>query len=297
MSLTDDQRAMLRLLAQNDESYEDIAALKGVSVEQVRSEVKAALAAAAAAEQETSAPPSPPAEAPEPPDPPKKPAAQPLPETPAVAPPPSPAKPAAGLRRPPAAERKRLLIFAGAGLAAVAIVLILIAVIGGSSGGSASPTTAESGSAETASSANPKLTQAKLEPVGGGEAEGQAVFGRLKKKIILLVEAVGLEPNPQGTSYTIWLYKSPKLALRVGSIKVTKSGGLRAPFQLTPEIFAAVLSRVFDQIYVSRTNDAAYRRQVEQAEGQKKLPPYSGETVLRGEITGPVVKRSAGEGK
>ena len=44
MGLSDDQRALLRLLAQREEGYEDIAALKGLSVEQVRAEVKDALA-------------------------------------------------------------------------------------------------------------------------------------------------------------------------------------------------------------------------------------------------------------
>jgi hypothetical protein len=278
---------MLRLLAQNDESYEDIAALKGVSVEQVRAEVKAALAAAAA-EQEPQRPQTTEsrAEFPENPSPPpaeKRVAAE--PPAPAA---PQPQRRAASL--PP--QRRRLLLFAAGALAIVAVVLILIAVLGEDSGGGA-PTTAQAGG-EAAGSANAKLTQAKLEPVDGGDAEGQAVFGRLKKKIILLVEAVGLDPTTKGSSYTVWLYKSPKLALRIGSVKVGKSGGLRAPFQLTPEIFGGVLGRVFNQIYISRTDDAEYARAVEVAEQQKKLPPYSGETVLRGEVTGPVIKKPSG---
>ena len=45
MALSDDQRALLRLLAQREEGFEDIAALKGMSVEEVRAEVRSALAA------------------------------------------------------------------------------------------------------------------------------------------------------------------------------------------------------------------------------------------------------------
>lgn len=261
MALTDDQRAMLRLLAQNDDSYEDIAALKGIGVEQVRAEVKAALAAAAA-EQE---PPKP--------KPPRKPRAA----------------------MPP--ERRRLLLMAGGAVALVAAVLIAIALIGGSGGSSS--TASEAGSAtlaENPGAANGKLTQAELKPVDGSDAKGQAVFGRLQKKIVLLVEAVNLEPSPQGSSYTIWLYKSPKLAVRVASVKVTKSGGIRVPVQLTPEIFAAVLARVFDRINVSRTEDAAYEREVAQAKKQSKLPPYTGETVLSGEVTGPILKKNGKQG-
>ena len=42
--LSDDQRALLRLLAQREEGYGDIAALMGLSVDEVRSKVKGALA-------------------------------------------------------------------------------------------------------------------------------------------------------------------------------------------------------------------------------------------------------------
>jgi DNA-directed RNA polymerase specialized sigma24 family protein len=42
--LTDDQKAMLRLLAQREEGYDDMAALMGISVEEVRERVKEALA-------------------------------------------------------------------------------------------------------------------------------------------------------------------------------------------------------------------------------------------------------------
>ncbi len=44
MALTDDQKAMLRLLAQREQGYEDIAALMGISVEEVRVKVGEALA-------------------------------------------------------------------------------------------------------------------------------------------------------------------------------------------------------------------------------------------------------------
>jgi hypothetical protein len=292
MALTDDQRAMLRLLAQNDESYEDIAALKGVSVEQVRSEVKAALAAAAA-EQEATSPPEP--AVPEEPPAAEKPPPPPPPPEPKAAPESKPKPP----RRPRVQippQRRRLLILAAAAIAAVGAVLIAIALIGGGSEGSgASAEGTQTVASNESGSTSKKLTEAKLEPVGGGEGEGQAVFGRLKKKIVLLVEAVGLEPSKKGQSYTIWLYKSPKLAIRVASVKVTKSGGIRVPVQLTSEIFGAVLARVFDRIDISRTDDSAYASEVARAKKQNKLPAYTGETVLSGEVTGPVLKSSKKE--
>ena len=44
MALSDDQKAMLRLLAQREEGYKDMAALMGISVGEVRERVKEALA-------------------------------------------------------------------------------------------------------------------------------------------------------------------------------------------------------------------------------------------------------------
>jgi hypothetical protein len=276
---------MLRLLAQNDDSYEDIAALKGTSVEQVKAEVREALAAAAA--EQDAGPPEPTQAAPaeEPPPPAAKPKA------------PSKPKPERKPRAPIPPQRRRLLVLAAGAIAVVGLVLIAIAVLGGGPE-SSSPTAEETQTvaSEGTPAASKNLTQAELKPVDGSDAKGQAVFGRLQKKIVLLVEAVGLEPNAQGESYTIWLYKSPKLAVRVASVKVTKSGGIRVPVQLTPEIFGAVLARVFDRINVSRTDDAAYEREVAQAKQQKKLPAYSGETVLSGEVTGPVLKKNAKQG-
>src|SRR5215212_10660417 len=43
MPLTDDQRAMLQLLLERDQSYEDIASLLGLGVEDVRSRARSAL--------------------------------------------------------------------------------------------------------------------------------------------------------------------------------------------------------------------------------------------------------------
>lgn len=301
MALTDDQRAMLRLLAQREEGYEDIAALKGVGVEEVKAEVKAALAELAAERNEAEAAPEPPKQA-EPAAPPPPPAPEPPAEKP-QAPPPKPKAPRGPMLRKPAVppERRRVLLLAGGAVGVVAVVLIAIAVIGGGSGGSGSSSSeAGVGSTEAASAeaaASGKLTEAELQPVAGESGEGKAIFGRVgKKEIVLQVTATGLAPNAGGESYTVWLYRSPKVSLRIGSVKVGKSGRLGAQLPIPAELLAYVASGAFKQIYLSRTDDAAYARAVVQAKKNKQLPPYSGETVLRGEITGPVVKEPTGEG-
>lgn len=287
MALTDDQRALLRLLAQREQGYEDIAALKGMSVDDVRAEVRDALAA-------LDAPP------PEPPPPP--PLAPPTPAPPAPAPEPQPAPEAASreaARSAPArphrptvpVERRRLVLIAGGALAIVAIVLGAIAIFGGSSDSGSSPASASGTGAEIAAGEEGKVTQAVLAPTDGSEASGRAVFGRVgKEEIVLQVTAEGLQPTEKGESYTVWLYRTPKLSLRVGSVPVGETGRLGARFTIPAELLAYVASGAFNQIYVSRTSNAAYQQEVARAKREKSLPRYIGETVLTGEITGPVAK-------
>jgi hypothetical protein len=289
MGLSDDQRAMLRLLAERGEQgYEDIAALKGVDVEQVRAEMKDALAAAAG-EEAAATPDAAPAPTESAPAEPKREESAPTPPArPAPPRPSAPSKPRrlVGASIPP--ERRRFLIAAGAALAVLAAALILFALIG-DDGDSGSTTANAEGAAG-------KLTQANLEPVSGQSGEGRAIFGRVgKEEIVLQVAAQGLEPNTGGESYTVWLFRTPKVALRVGAVKVDDSGRLGAQFPIPAELLAYVAGGAFKQIYVSRTADAAYERVVAQAKKEKKLPPYSGETVLRGTITGPIANGAPGE--
>lgn len=287
MALSDDQRALLRLLAQREEGYEDIAALKGLSVAEVRAEVKDALAELQADDRPAppTAPPSPPAETPTA-----------IPGSSA-----STASPASKAgrsavpsdpRRAVTPERRRLVLLAAGGLGIVALVIGAIAIFSGGSGSSSGE--ASAGGAETAAAAaeSGNVTQAVLKAADGSEASGRAIFGRVgKKEVVLQVTAEGLQPAESGQSYTVWLYRTPKLSLRVGSVAVGDSGRLGARFPIPAELLAYVASGAFDQIYVSRTEDAAYQAEVTRAKKSKSLPRYTGETVLTGEITGPVVKR------
>jgi len=292
MGLSDDQRALLRLLAQREQGYEDIAALKGKSVADVREEVREALAALDAP------PPEPP-----PPPPPPTPTPDPTPEAASIAE--APSSPAESPRAPrwsrsaaaTPIERRRLVAIAGGGLAIVAIVLGAVALFGGASGSGSGGPAAEPGG-QLAANQESKLTQAVLEPPDGGDAGGRAIFGRVgKEEIVLQVTAEGLEPAGKGQSYTVWLYRSPKLSLRIGSVPVGDSGRLGARFTIPAELLAYVAGGAFNQVYVSRTSNAAYRREVAKAKREESLPRYSGETVLTGKITGPVARAGEASGK
>ena len=191
-------------------------------------------------------------------------------------------------------ERRRLLVLTGGAVGIVAVVLIAIAVFSDDSGSSSGSGAAEAAApgTEVAAAESGKVTQAVLEPADGSDASGRAVFGKVgKEEIVLQVTAEGLQPTEKGQSYTVWLYRTPKLSLRVGSVAVGDSGDLGARFVIPPELLAYVASGAFDQIYVSRTSDAAYQQEVARAKKEKTLPRYGGETVLSGQITGPIAKK------
>lgn len=188
-------------------------------------------------------------------------------------------------------KRRRLYEIAGGALVLLLIVLFATGVLDIGGGGSSSETNSGRTTAQSETAAGSKrLTQAVLKPTDGGDASGRALFGRIKKAVVLQVVARGLVASPPGESYTVWLYRSPRLVLRVGAVKVTKSGGIAAQFPLPTELLAAVANGAFDQIDVSLTSDAAYQAEVAKAKKQKRLPAYTGESVLRGPIAGPLIR-------
>jgi hypothetical protein len=313
--MTDDQKAMLRLLAQREEGYEDMAALMGISVEEVRSRVKEALAEVdqsevAAEEPADPAPSPPPAPEPPTPSPPPPPAPAPPQQTagdtsptpPAVPSTPEPPKPPASVKRsgghPPQLSGLRLpkdrgaLIGLGAGAAAVLIMVIVLIVAGSGSGSSSTTTSAEGGTTPTTAE-DKNLTQAILTPVDGGENNGVALFGRFKKNVLLQVTAKGLEPSGSGQSYAVWLSHSGKAMVPVGTAKVPGSGNLAARFQIPAAVLLLIARGAFDEIDVTRTSDATLNTAIATARKNKTESAYTGTDVMRGKITGPFVGAAA----
>lgn len=295
MGLSDDQRAMLRLLAQRGEQgYEDIAALKGLSVDEVRAQVAQALAQL---DEEGALSATPPA-APEP----VKPAAP----TPA----PEPAAPKAKRARP-ARSAPKLSMPSGsglraaiaAGIAVVALIAIVLIVSGGGDDGEASTgsatTVAESrgGASEEAidnAAANPNgVTKAVLNPVAGGDAKGVAIFGKVEQgkneKLALEVAVQGLERTAKGTSYTIWLSQSPQRMLPLASTSVDQTGKIAAQYEIPVEVLAYLADETFKDLVVTKTTDTTLEAALAKATKEEDAPTYTGDEVLRGTITGPVV--------
>lgn len=321
MALSDDQRAMLRLLAQREQGYDDLAALMGLSVDEVRAKVKDALARL---EEEGKTPPPAPAEvAPASEAPVTAPELEPPLEVLAAEPPPPPeaSRPATparshpqppksrprsskspqtepvGTARPrisiPSSNRVRAAIAAGA-LALVALIVVLLVGGGGdssdttSAGSEGSANAAEEAASTTAANGK-EITQAILSPVDGGNAKGVAAFGRVKNSLALQIEATGLQPTAKGQSYAVWLYESPQKMLPLATTQVGKSGKIAAQVEVPTEVLAYLANEAFDQIDISLTSTATLKAALAKATREKKAPAYTGTDVLRGKITGPII--------
>lgn len=298
MGLSDDQKAMLRLLAQREEGYEDMAKLMGISVEEVRERVKEALVEVEEPETPPEPASEPPAPAPAEPEPSPPPVAEPTLPAPTPSPvanPPAPATPQPSRSRQALFPSLKLPKNRGAlvGLGAGVLVLIALAVVLALNSGGSDSDSSASGNQETNLTAAEErnLTQAVLVPTGDADASGRALFGQYKRNVLLQVEAEGLEPTPAGQSYTVWLYRSPKLALQVGAVRVEDSGEIAAQFQIPAQLLNYVANGAFDQVDVSLTSIAEYKAAFAKAKRENKVPPYIGESVLRGEITGPAIQQ------
>jgi hypothetical protein len=312
---------MLRLLAQREQGYEDMAALMGVSVEELRERVNAALSELEREGKE--APPLPPAAEAEPAEPKPKPAeaTAAAPEPPELsatppsgpAPPSLPPRPKRGLGLP-SSNGARIGI--AAVVAAVVVVAVLLIVLGG--GGSDSSSTATSASAaapsggavreavEAAESSKGKkgVTKAVLTGVGGSEAQGIAILGRVKNKLALQIVAEGLEPLGKGESYAIWIAQSPSRMLPLAASPVNENGQIASQFEVPTELLAYLANETFDEIAVTRTSNSKLNASLKEATSAEEAPSYTGTPVMRGKVTGPIIgaakrleEEQAGNGK
>jgi hypothetical protein len=335
VALSDEQNAMLRLLASGEQGYADIAALLGQSEDEVRAKVVGALAqlqaegkpapdvpppipgGAKPAAEVTPPEPEPPAETPaggeESPEPVVADAVAPSPPKPGPTPPPAGPPPSGGRTITLPSARGAWMLGGGIVAAIVVIVVVILLVSGGGGGGGGSstasteaPTTpaaeskAEEGEAETTTAGAKPATEAPLKAVDGSGAEGFASFGRVKNKLALQIEATGLEPTEEGTtSYAIWLAESPRKMIPLASTGVKASGKgaetIAAQFEVPVEILGYLASGTFDQIAVTKVDNKRFETAIEVATKHKTTPTYYGDEVLRGTISGPIVGLAARE--
>jgi hypothetical protein len=183
-------------------------------------------------------------------------------------------------------------------LAGAAVVILFVVFVLSGGGGGDSTTTASStpngktvaALEEAAAQGSRKVTKASLEAVDGSDAIGVAIFGRVKNSLALQVAAEGLEPTGKGESYTIWLAASPAKMLPLASTnEVGENGRLAAQVEAPVEVLAYLANETFTQIAITKTEDSQLEATLKQATKKKQAPAYTGEAVLSGEVTGPIV--------
>lgn len=307
MALSDDQKAILRLLAQRgSQGYEDLAALMGISVDEVHRRARQAAQDLEAEGIPAPSIPAPGGEAPKP-------------ATPSEKQKPEPVKPIPhhehGHGPKEIAHEAKLLENRGlwailAGVAIVVLFVVILFVSGGDGSDSSSTTTASAtqSNCEKPTAAAPKAngkaiavlaasavkagkepTRAVLNPVDGSEARGLVVFGRVKNSLALQVAAEGLPPLPDCGGYTIWLAASPTKMLPLASTEVAKNGQIRAQVGVPVEILAYLANETFNQIAVTATDESQLKATLAEATKEKAAPQYTGTEILRGTVSGPIV--------
>jgi hypothetical protein len=326
MPITDDQRAMLQLLLQRGQSYEDIGGLLGLDVNQVRSPARAALAeiggedpdrevsltdyllgqadpigrADAARQLQSDGRArdlaqrlstqlrvlAPGAE---------------LPRLPGVGPgaagpkgaAPAPSADGAAAGPGPGAglaatlSRRQKQVIAGLLGGGALILIVVLAVAGAFDGGGGGESSPPANSTPQQASNASGLTRAVLASQNGSNAEGVAVFARVRNTPVLQVNVTGLKPSGPGEGYVIWLYGGPSRAFPLVRQIVGRKGQMRGAAPVPTQLIQALQQGLFDSIDVSLAKNSQIQAALANARKQQNLPRYAGQSVVRGPITGP----------
>ena len=332
MGLQGDQRALLQLLSERGQSYEDIAGLLGGTADEVRERARAALAEIGGSDPDADvaltdfllgqADPigradairhlqsdsealdlarkiqtglaviAPDARQPNLPEPRGKRRKAALPDATAV---PAPdATPPADPDAAAAARRRRSLI---AGLAALGLLLVVavLALAGVFSGGDSDSAT--STSADTSTTADSNITTVPLRPVGGSGVAGKAVFGLVSNQQLYVdVDVQGLDPNlDTGKSYLLWLMVGDSAGYPIDRLEADDNGSFSGRLSVPTPIAVAVGNQA-QSVRVSATSVSALQSEIKQATKQKvPILPFTGDQLATGDI--PLVGGKQGSGQ
>jgi hypothetical protein len=256
MGLSEDQRALLRLLIAGD-TYEQVAEVLGTSPDMVRTRAREAVESLErepdpelstdAVRGRLEALESPPAET-------------------AVAPP-SPAAPAGGDRR-----RWALWLVVG-GAALIALVVLLVVGVGGGD-----DNTSTSGGAQE------DVVPIRLTPVGGSSARGGLTIVRIGDQPAVDLDITGLKPTGKGETYVLWFVGVGGRSLPVAFQAVGADG--RITGQTPIPSAASGLLPSFDTADLTLTRQRNAAAAVQQAAQSGTLPQRVGTSVLRGALPG-----------
>jgi hypothetical protein len=256
MALSEDQRALLRLLLAGD-TYEQVAEVLGTSADEVRTRAHGAAGALEAEDDPELS-----AEA-------VRTRLAALDGDPAV-------EAGAGPAAPSRGDRRRLAFWIVAG-GAVLVLLVVLLVVGVGGGGGDENTTTPAGGQEEA-------VPVRLSPVGGSHASGGLTIIRIADQPAVDLDIRGLQPTGKGETYVLWFSGSGGRSLPVAFQAVGPNGRIagRTPIPTA----AASLLPSFDTADLTLTRQREAAAAVQQAAQAGTLPQRVGTSVLRGTLRG-----------
>jgi hypothetical protein len=317
MALTDDQRALLQLILERGQSYDDLAGVLGVGVDEVRSRARAALAGLGGADPDAEvgltdyllgqADPIGRADAVRhlQADPESAKLASVLVErlrevAPEATLPQLPAprarrkRPAAPRREGGGLSRRQQQVIVALAASAVLVIAAVLAVAGvfGGSGDSEGETGSTSTVADTTNAGEEVLARI---PLRGERGSGEVVIGNASAdQPFVDLSASGIEASPpQGRGYVLWFLLNSKLGYPFTVVRVSPNGTVddRYPIPNAIAVEVATRSRFIDlAISPLRT---LQREAQKAARAQRPVVPYTGDSVLRGSI--PAEQRAGGQ--
>jgi hypothetical protein len=180
-------------------------------------------------------------------------------------------------------SQTRLIAILGAGaIILIAAVLGITGVFGGGDDSSASSNSSTSTTAGT--SVDQTLQRVKLQPTGGGDASGEAIFGLATgDQAYVDVSVKGLDPAPKGQTYVVWLLLTDTQGYPLSPITVSDQGTFHDRFSI-PSAVLPVVARV-QLVDVSIAPVSKIRKLVTDAiQNTRLVLKKPGESVLQGQV-------------
>ena len=176
----------------------------------------------------------------------------------------------------------RLVLISSIG--AVLLVVIVLAITGAFSGDDEAGGTASDGATTTATTPDEQLQSVDLEPIGGGDASGTAVFGLATgDQPYIDLDIRGLDPAPGGQTYVAWLMLTEEEGYPLSPIVVSQNGSYQNRFAI-PSAVLPVIARV-QYVDVSIAPIKTIERLIRDAIDNTELVlTEPGEKILRGAI-------------
>jgi hypothetical protein len=169
---------------------------------------------------------------------------------------------------------RQWVLWLAAGAAAVAAVVVLVVVLGGSGGGGDS-TTATRGDRED-------VVPIRLTPVPGSKARGMISVVRVADQPAVDLAIAGLEPSGPGESYVLWFVGSGGRSLPVAFHAVGSNGRLTGRTAIPTAAEGLLPSFDSAELTLARQREAAAA--VQQAAQSATLPQVVGTPVMRGSL-------------